>query len=185
MEKHVEIFLIKSVLGRNVDVESTDSIIEHCISKAYGDMMTVGKNYGIKGKSEKCKEIKVLFSNYNYNFSIDLINDVCEKIGGDEEIRKDFKNRGEDFVTTFGLAQKIVDMTFKYLYCLREYIKDVEIDFEKCDCPVDSIVLSKLKNNGWNPPTTVWSKLTKQNYEEIQKIINQNLLLKPNLVQND
>ena len=46
---------------------------------------------------------------------------------------------------TFGQAQKVVNMFFKYLYTFKDEseINLNENDFDSCDCPVDSIILQK------------------------------------------
>ncbi|MBQ3237174.1 MAG: hypothetical protein IJA92_06560, partial [Oscillospiraceae bacterium] len=83
--------------------------------------------------------------------------------GREEIIGKDNK-----YATRYGLAQKLVNMCFKNFYICSEYI-DKKIDFSLCDCPLDSVVISKLSSNA------VWSKLTEEKYKEIQDKINQML----------
>jgi hypothetical protein len=59
--------------------------------------------------------------------------------------------------SSFGLAQKIVNMTFKYLYCVHNLL-DFKIDFTICDCPLDSIILNGINPNlRWTgvPPKNV------------------------------
>ena len=64
-------------------------------------------------------------------------------------------------------------MTFKYLYVLKVYSVDEEsvnsISFElkDCDCPLDSIILSKLENY----KNEKWTCITRDKYYEIQDTI--------------
>ena len=59
----------------------------------------------------------------------------------------------------------MVNMTFKYFYVFRKEI-DIDIDFSRCDCPLDSIIQNKLKED------FTWSKLDKEKYDEIQSKID-------------
>ena len=59
-----------------------------------------------------------------------------------------------------------------YFYCFNEYLSELKIDYSKCDCPIDSIILSSLGNK------SSWSKLSIEEYEIIQKQITDLLLEK-------
>lgn len=87
---------------------------------------------------------------------------------------------------TYGQAQKVINMTFKYLYCMKDadYYHDI---FDKCHMPLDSFTLewyrryvckdyifeknskAKLKSD------TVWSKLVQEEYTAITALINAKL----------
>ena len=69
------------------------------------------------------------------------------------------------YVTGFGLAQKLVNMTFKYLYVFSDLIfTDRSFpDFSLCDCPLDSIIIKKA-----HIVDCVWSKLTEPQYLNCQ-----------------
>jgi hypothetical protein len=93
-------------------------------------------------------------------------------LADDEKIEIVVKNREKDvtrYATRYGLAQKLVNMTFKYLYIFSDYIKaEYPLpDFSNCDCPLDSIILEEagIKN-------CVWSKLTPEQYIECQEKIS-------------
>lgn len=68
----------------------------------------------------------------------------------------------------FGAIQKLVNMSLKYLIILNafEFEKPIAIDESKCDCPLDSIILGKLKKQH-----TPWTKIKKQEYNEVQQEI--------------
>ena len=61
-------------------------------------------------------------------------------------------------------------MTYKYFYIFSKYIKK-GIDFSKCDCPLDSIILDSIILDSLNKNKKPWSKLSKKDYEDIQKEI--------------
>ena len=79
-------------------------------------------------------------------------------------------NNENKYVTRFGLAQKFVNMTFKYLYIYSEEINQT-IDFSLCDCPLDSFIIKTLNLD----TSYIWSKLTPQDYADLQKIIDNNV----------
>lgn len=168
MKNFVSVFLMKSVLGRDIDCEDRKSVKKYCIRTAYDDMMTAGRFYGIEGKDMKCEGIMELFEQHHDCFSVELIEAVAA-LFGEEKL---FNTKSH--VTTFGLAQKVVNMTFKYFYCFFDFISQ-DIDFTKCDCPIDSIVLDQMERDNLlkHPRNSyVWSKLTKPQYTEIQKALD-------------
>lgn len=164
MSNYVDVFLMKSILGRGAYREkSQQSVILGCIKKAYGDMMTGGQHYPITGKQEKCETIYTILDSKDYDFTRDLIQHVADVVFGEEKIY----NAKGDYVVPFGLAQKVINMTFKYLYCFREFT-GLKIDFEKCDCPIDRFVLEAMKDDFSFEAKCVWSKLDRGEYERIQ-----------------
>ncbi len=172
MEKYDEfaiLFLKKTLLGRETKFKNAESVINACISVAYKDMLTAGKYYLDadlkKGDEEKKnrniarrKEFFELLQQCEFAFSLDLIKRASELFGTEEEIRS-----GVGYATRLGLSQKLVNMTFKYFYVFKNEI-GLDIDFSGCDCPIDSIILEKLKLDS----TYVWSKLSMQDYAKIQ-----------------
>lgn len=178
MEKSYKVkFLEKSILGQKIELElnNSEEIILKCIHLAYKDMLTSGRFYLSNDENNntvsRCNRFKSILEDRNYNYSRDLIEKVFPLFADDEEIRKDTGNR---YATRYGLAQKLVNMAYKYFYVFYDYI-DKEIDFSKCDCPLDSIILRKLELD------YVWSKITKHDYEYCQELITECLKNKENL----
>lgn len=155
-------FLEKVLLGQNTDINNNDSVILKCINISYRDMLTAGRFY-IPKDNQICNKFKLLLENYNYIFSHKLIIDTAQLFGDCEKIEK-----GNNYVTRFGLAQKLVNMTFKYFYVFQDYINK-PILFTDCHCPLDSIILNKLQLN------VVWSKCSESQYNECQNKINEKL----------
>lgn len=159
-------FLEKVLLGQNVDITDADSVIARCISLAYKDMLTAGRYY-IKSNNV-CADFKNILESNGYKFSPKLIEETSKLFGDSEKIGTENK-----YVTRFGLSQKLVNMTFKYLYIFNEYIgkeiKGKKIIIEACDCPLDSTILNKLKEK------IAWSKCSKEQYVQCQDKIKQEL----------
>ena len=158
MNKYKINFLIKGVFGRTINSE--DQFIEKCIKLAYKDMLSSGRYYLKNNYIDFVSSFKKIVINNKYVFSKKLIMETSNLLNEQDIISN---NRG--YVTTFGLAQKIVNMFFKYLYIIEEYL-EFNINFSLCDCPLDSVILSEL---GYTK--TVWSKLDIDTYDEIQNII--------------
>lgn len=164
-------FLKKILIGHNTDTKNSDDVVKKCISLAYKDMLDAGKYYldfnlG-KANSEKTKnnesrkdDFYKLLCAANFEFSKELIENTCAILGTEEQLRNT-----NNFATRFGLSQKLVNMTFKYFYVFRKEI-DIDIDFSRCDCPLDSIIQNKLEED------FTWSKLDKAKYDEIQSKID-------------
>ena len=159
-------FIVKTILGRKADTNNCDSIIMGCLSCAYDDMNTVGRFYSEGRKKDTFLiEYKKVLEKNNYSFSRELIDTVQELFGDNDRI----ENK-KGYATRYGLSQKLVNMTFKYLYVFKEYT-GLDTDFSMCDCPIDSNVLDQLK---WHKE--VWSKMTQGNYIECQNNISSELV---------
>ena len=159
------LFLERVVLTQSTNLENPSSVIDKCISLAYKDMLTRGRHCLDtdleKGSKEKTKlnsnrkdVLKTIIERHNYKYDREIINEFIDKT----------KNFGEKL--SYGLAQKVVNMTFKYLYTFSEYTK-LKIDFSNCDCPIDSHILKKLEL----AEKYDWSTLKRKDYTNLQKII--------------
>ena len=160
-------FLESSVLGQSTNKYCPSEVIKKCIELAYSDMMTAGRYYSasfLNNKDEICFATNRAIIESHFVFSRKTIKDIsllfCDDTIGN----------GNRYVTGFGLAQKLINMTFKYLYVFSDLIfVDKSIpDFSSCDCPLDSIIIKKA-----HIKDCVWSKLTEQQYLECQAKITE------------
>ena len=109
---------------------------------------------------------------FNQNIVDNLKQQRFEPIDYIKSIKADNSINQSKMEFTFGQAQKVVNMFFKYLYTFKDEqcVKLSEQDFDNCDCPIDSIILDKLyKTEKYKG--TVWSKIDGGQYNEIQKDI--------------
>lgn len=162
-------FLISSVLGQGINKDNPDEITQKCVQHAYRDMMTAGRFYCKKFKhssEEICNKTLQLLKSHNYSNQREIIEQVasfiCDVKIGD----------GNKYVTGYGLAQKLVNMSFKLLYVFSDLIfSDVNNpDFNQCDCPLDSIILKKAGLDKYT-----WSKITPDEYADCQTEIEKKL----------
>ena len=160
-------FLESSVLGQSTNKCCPSEVIIKCIELAYSDMMTAGRYYSasfLNDKKEICSATNSAITESNFVFSRKIIKNIsllfCDNtIGNDNH-----------YVTGFGLAQKLINMTFKYLYVFSDliFVDKAIPDFSSCDCPLDSIIIKKA-----HIKDCVWSKLTEQQYLECQAKITE------------
>lgn len=160
-------FLESSVLGQSTNKCCPSEVIIKCIELACSDMMTAGRYYSasfLNDKKEICSATNSAITESNFVFSRKIIKDIsllfCDNtIGNDNH-----------YVTGFGLAQKLINMTFKYLYVFSDliFVDKAIPDFSSCDCPLDSIIIKKA-----HIKDCVWSKLTEQQYLECQAKITE------------
>lgn len=160
-------FLESSVLGQSTNKCCPSEVIIKCIELAYSDMMTAGRYYSasfLNDKKEICSATNSAITESNFVFSRKIIKDIsllfCDNtIGNDNH-----------YITGFGLAQKLINMTFKYLYVFSDliFVDKAIPDFSSCDCPLDSIIIKKA-----HIKDCVWSKLTEQQYLECQAKITE------------
>ncbi len=159
------IFLEKSLLGRETDLNDPEKVLIQCIRIAYNDMLAAGRYYISQDMDARCSNLKSILKESNYIYSHDIIEKTCLLFGDREKI-----GQGNRYVTRYGLAQKCVNMTYKYLYVFSNYIRR-KIDFSKCDCPLDSVILEELQLD----KKYSWSKVNKEEYMICQQLIKEKL----------
>lgn len=158
-------FLETALLGHATDKSRADAVQARCIDLAYKDMMAAGRYYSgsfASSKDEICRAVNEAIIKCDYVFSRELIEDIAKLFCVDRI------GDGNKYVTGYGLSQKLLNMTFKYLYVFSDHIftEHPVPNFSSCDCPLDSIILKKafIKD-------VVWSKLTSRQYRECQEKI--------------
>ncbi|MDY3905085.1 MAG: hypothetical protein SO007_07890 [Candidatus Enteromonas sp.] len=71
---------------------------------------------------------------------------------------------------TYGNAQKMINILFKYLACFDDYPKYADL-FSYCHMPIDGYIARALKDKGIIVPSTPWYGLTYQEYIDLQNEI--------------
>ena len=169
------IFLKKYLLKRSTNLAEQSEVLRACCVLAYADMLTAGKyllyKRGVKNNGLREKIIKgflYLLNKKKYCFSRELIDEVVPLFGNKGTIKI---KKSNVFISAYGLAQKFVNMSFKYFFVFEDDLSKYKFDFSECDCPVDSVILKSLEKK-WKHP---WSKLEKDEYIEIQDTIKDKL----------
>ncbi len=81
----------------------------------------------------------------------------------------------------WGIAQKFVNMSFKYLYCY-DGATEIEDKFEKCHMPLDKYTIKWVRslknkdiNERLNKINDAWTNLDEVLYNDVQKLIESTL----------
>lgn len=107
---------------------------------------------GDKSELRKCQEAKNIVRKYandiingkflDYNEYLKIADSLCTEF-------KDYikKSEGSDKEPqfTFGNAQKLLNMTMKYLYIMCYNNNELRKNFKNCHCPMDRIMIDKVK----------------------------------------
>lgn len=159
----ISIFLLKALFGQNVDFSNADSIVLECIKKAYRDMLTGGRFVRASLDEKQIILILKLLKEKDFVFSRKDIEYVASLLNTNSP----FIEYGNRKASTFGLAQKVINMTYKYFYVVHSLIPELfNINYSLCDCPIDSVVLNSI-----NYYVVPWTRLSKEQYLNIQAII--------------
>ena len=171
LEKINELKKIKDIEDNDEKKKPEDSVktsIETAVGLAYNDVKRT--LHGIDGKGKEAKsnvisEFYVFFSNHSNALAQSAFDNAHDKlcnawIGSFDD---------NSPLGTYGKAQKIVNMTFKYLYCYADDI--LKERFKYCHMPLDSFTLEWFKRNIQEvDPTKIgsWSKMEDEKSDTIK-----------------
>lgn len=156
-----------------------EKIVKYAVEMAYSDTKRVLHGIGSESNKKKKEEaLEKITEKIQNNFLIAGVVDSFDTLH-DELCNIWVNELGTDTpLGRYGKAQKIINMTFKYLYTYYYNIEDSDIlnKFKDCHFTLDSYTLRWLNGckNVKNKPRclnseTTWSKLNRMEYIEIQK----------------
>ncbi len=150
---------------------STRKLVWECISRAHRDVLSGRKNVTCYSNEKDGEINKIALSLYGYitNPTPDI------PISSEALINKLVL---KDKVIGIGVAQKLVNMTLKYMFIMQMFgkLKEYNINENDCDCPLDSRILSSLgfEYNKWtNDFITEDNSNSCDIYNKIQKKIDE------------
>ena len=166
MDKNLMIRFLTTEAIKTPDRPKHKDRLWGAIRKAHRDVMTGARTGHISKYAEKNKDGKDETLEYLYQ---EILN-AKEPLSSGVLIEKLRKNDDE---IEFAAIQKLVNMTLKYLIILNECegtASALTICEERCDCPIDSIILERLKKiNGKRHKC--WTKLEENEYIDVQNEI--------------
>ncbi len=175
MEERVLDFYKRGLYGSNYDIKNKtniDMIANCCFTNAWKDM---ARTYPVTDQEKRI----ILKS--------DILRDLTAQVYSKKYNPREIINRYNNVQSlTLGQSQKVVNMFFKYLYTFSdlEFIKPKY--FSNCDCPIDSIIINKIKEKQnqykditllkdrvkYKQTTYAWSKLDNYDcYCQLQELI--------------
>lgn len=149
-----------------MDKEINEDVVEEAMYSGYLDTCrTINlKNISKENKDQK-KLIKAIFKKKE-NVPFKIVKVLTGKINSQESFDNEHKELCEDLKNNFeksgikifdGQAQKIINMTFKYLYCIDSINKE---HFRNCHMPLDRFTLE------WIYRACIFEKNLKPKFEE-------------------
>ena len=163
MEKNLIIRFLTTEAIKTPDRPKHKDRLWDAIRKAHRDVMTGARTRNISKYAEKNKDGKDETLEYLYQ---EILN-AKEPLSSSFLIQKLQKNDG---TLEFAAIQKLVNMTLKYLIILNECegtASVFDICEEKCDCPIDSIILERLNKINGNKHEC-WTKIEEPEYIKVQ-----------------
>lgn len=193
-QKKFDFFLGTDSKNTPDDKEELNELYKEIISKfALPDMTRHGKNSKTSDKLKKTKSFDYLSEKI-----IDLLLENHPFDDWHEEICNELIEKNKDKCTlTYGDAQKLVNMSLKYIYCMKDFPKkDFKSDISNWHMTIDNYILSWISNHIYKQIGTTnrtkikdnyqlskyetkskfnekikWSKLDKGTYKALQEII--------------
>ncbi len=153
------------------NISSRESIYNIVSTAAYKDMTP----RHLKGIGNYKSEKEEIFSYITDQFVDYFSKPVKNKEGFEgwhnnlcEEICRRFSAL-PDIELKYGKAQKLINITFKHLYCFSD--SNIKEDYFKyCHIPVDNNIISWCKKNtGITPPSIAWSNLSYSDYIRLEE----------------
>lgn len=161
-------FLIKEVIPPRNSTEHKKDRLWDAVRKANRDLMTAARTGNIEKYAEANKDGQYATVQSLY----DIIRMEKEPLCSADLIKKLRKKNKE---IEFGAVQKLVNMTLKYLIIINAFEnEEFNICEEKCDCPLDSAILKKLKDLN-KIEHECWTKIDDAEYDSIQTEISEHL----------
>ncbi len=154
----------KKYLGEKLHSETADEVYCAAIYQGYLDACRTFKENKLIENGERIKTLAKRMKDYLNNPGEEFKHkEYCDILIGENKM-------------SFGQAQKIVNMAFKYLYCLVElstdepnYSSDMLKKFSACHMPLDGIMLEWLRRKDSTIKKTkigAWSKMNNGENEE-------------------
>ena len=134
-------------------------LIKYCLSKAWPDAII----YVRKKKSASDATILANADNIKQRLfdgitALNLTDDF------DFDVWHDEMCSNTDYGMKYGVWQKFINMSFKYIYCINDKLDNpIALDFKKCHVPLDDNTLLWCKNKGITD-ITAWNNLNKDQY---------------------
>ena len=126
---------------------SNEELLHYCIkTKAWNDAIQYARKIGGSAIDHEAEIIEFLVDEINdENRFANIASDFDE---WHRNILENAEKSGvkQDWGMTPGLWQKLINMSFKYLYCVRDHFPKLNKIWDRCHCPIDSIILTRLYN---------------------------------------
>ena len=167
-------------------IEMNDKIFQFIFKMAFNDA-TMRKAFPKRPDESELSSIKQKIQSQVEDYIRGYLNNIIDgKINSNETsniiIKVDEAGKDADERFSFGNAQKLVNMSAKYLYIVTYGNEELRNNFRYCHCPMDSVMIEKAMEydiNGDLRRNISWSQLSSekgeipQEYNIFQNIIKE------------
>ena len=136
---------------------SDNDLIKYCLSKAWPDAI-------IYVRKKNSPNDSIILANAE-GIKQRLFDDITASAWNDNfDAWHDNMCSNTDFGMRFGVWQKFINMSFKYIYCINDKLDNpITLDFKKCHIPLDDNTLLWCKSKGVTDITT-WNNVNQNQY---------------------
>ena len=153
---------------------SDDELINYCLSKAWPDAII----YVRKKNSPSDSTILANAEGIKQRL-FDAIS--TSAWGNDFDAWHDNMCFNTDFGMRYGVWQKFINMSFKYIYCIHDKLENyIQLDFKNCHIPLDNNTLLWCRNKGITN-ITAWNNVPRDEYKAIRDNIRHEIASNSNV----
>ena len=140
---------------------SDNDLIKYCLSKAWPDAI-------IYVRKKNSPNDSIILANAE-GIKQRLFDDITASAWNDNfDAWHDNMCSNTDFGMRYGVWQKFINMSFKYIYCINDKLrKPITLDFKKCHIPLDDNTLLWCRNKGITD-IKAWNSVTQNEYKRIR-----------------
>ena len=171
-------FKARMKIAGTESVKKWEDVFNYAVYHAYIDMqLRTIKGHNMEQTKDIRETLSKKFCKYFENSAL-VSQESFDKWHQDtcEYFLNELNEKLKEKKLCFGKAQKVINMTFKYLYCFND-AEEYEDYFKFCHMPIDSYTLNWCYENGLYNKNDIenWSNLNKEIYYELSKKIVERL----------
>lgn len=176
VEKYVENF--KAYIFSKTDLSklSKSDLLSLIVHKAYIDAISYERHIPQSLIIQHKDKVKKLVADELANNSQEIVNDF-------EKWHEKFC-KNADYGNKYGVWQKLINMSFKYMYCFKDIFSEYKSVWTKCHCPIDQNVINVVycilkaeRLNGGDGSNEIkkidfnWNSISDEQYKDLQNKI--------------
>lgn len=176
VEKYVENF--KTYIFSRTDLSelSKSDLLSLIVHKAYIDAISYERHIPQSLIIQHKDKVKKLVANELANNSQEIVNDF-------EKWHEKFC-KNADYGNKYGVWQKLINMSFKYMYCFKDFFSEYKSVWTKCHCPIDQNIINAVycilkaeRLNGGDGSNEIkkidfyWNSMSDEQYKDLQNKI--------------
>lgn len=153
---------------------SDNDLIKYCLSKAWPDAIIYVRKKNSPSDSTIIKNAEKIKKR--------LLTAITSEAWGDNfDDWHDEMCSNTDFGMRYGVWQKFINMSFKYIYCINDKLHNhINLDFKECHIPLDDNTLLWCRNKEITD-ITAWNNVNQNQYKDIRDGIRKEIKSNSNI----